>query len=775
MQGPPEFAITGDLLSIAQEFAPDDVSILRRRAEAAWNAGDHRALTAITRRIVELDPADTVAQLRLLTAHLGEIQTAQARLEAYDRLLGPRGQALDASIRSRLALDAALLLREQGKETEFLERLKLAIRLDSTNKDAALLALTYYTQRADDPAGRVELLANLLYADPLDSKVHRSLRDEFAMGGAYSAAQKFHQSALAIEMLSGGTPSTEDAITGYAIEWMAAGPRRVMDHLTLQVETRRAEVATAGQRDPTKVDQPVVQRVQDVRLDVEFEQLRALTAFAQGDTDMLAESMNDMALTVASRCQALADVTRRPIGMTEGEAMQRTLDYIIELQILRMLVRTDMTKGREEFDKALEKLPATDPRRVDVEAWTLVAAGDGDGALAKIASATTPTLWTALAQATALEIKADKPQAAARFDAIARAYPLHALGVFAAWRAGELGGVEASRALARDHEAFAASFPTWLSSMITTPRLTQTLWVDLDATQASPVQHVHATVRLKNLSPIPLGLGSGRTLNSRLFFGPHLELGARTRSDNAAGEVFDIDQRLRLMPGEELVTSVWPEVGLVGWLQQVGAQHAARLHWRVFQGFETSPIGEKRVGPGCVEATTAVVARLPLQEARMSADKLAQRIASARDGEIPAVLVASLSRLMGGSPGAEADAESAQIVQALATAFPTWPEAARVAAVAVLPPVSIAPVLAPFDEAARKDADGRVMGIVLATRCTDPADPWLTSAAQSADPRLARLASMHAGRLRGGTRVYAREGTRAMPRSATEAPQVPAR
>ncbi|MFA6046945.1 MAG: hypothetical protein WC718_18325, partial [Phycisphaerales bacterium] len=127
--GPGDFAIAAGLLSIAQDLAPNDADIVRRRAEAAYNAGDNAVVDECTKRIVELDPADTVAQLRYITSRIGAYQTAEDRLAAYDALVGPKGAALDESIRSRLALDAALLARERGDTAGFIDRLKKAISL----------------------------------------------------------------------------------------------------------------------------------------------------------------------------------------------------------------------------------------------------------------------------------------------------------------------------------------------------------------------------------------------------------------------------------------------------------------------------------------------------------------------------------------------------------------------------------------------------------------------------------------------------------------------
>jgi len=59
-----------------------------------------------TRALLLEDPTDTVAQLRFITASITrDHQTAEARLASYDRYVS--STKIDASIRSRLALDAA--------------------------------------------------------------------------------------------------------------------------------------------------------------------------------------------------------------------------------------------------------------------------------------------------------------------------------------------------------------------------------------------------------------------------------------------------------------------------------------------------------------------------------------------------------------------------------------------------------------------------------------------------------------------------------------------
>lgn len=116
-------------------------------ASAAFGTGDPGLLAKATARVVLLDPSDTVAQ-RLITARIAARQTAEERLEVYERMLGPRGASIDPTVRSRLALDAALIERERGELDRFLRYLTLATDLDRTNKEAHHLATSYFAEYA---------------------------------------------------------------------------------------------------------------------------------------------------------------------------------------------------------------------------------------------------------------------------------------------------------------------------------------------------------------------------------------------------------------------------------------------------------------------------------------------------------------------------------------------------------------------------------------------------------------------------------------------------
>ncbi|MEC9374668.1 MAG: hypothetical protein VYC34_12525 [Planctomycetota bacterium] len=188
---PEEYRIAALVLEEALTLAPGDEDLVRRLIEA-WHAqGEHEKVLEYTRQLLKINPNDTLAQLRLISARIRGMQTAELRMTAYERMLSDDGAGLDASVRSRLALDGALLAREMGNEDRFLDWLALALELDMTNKEAAVLTANYTLERVRDPLTRVEILTNVILSDPLDPSTHLNLARELMSNGAYAAADRF--------------------------------------------------------------------------------------------------------------------------------------------------------------------------------------------------------------------------------------------------------------------------------------------------------------------------------------------------------------------------------------------------------------------------------------------------------------------------------------------------------------------------------------------------------------------------------------------------------
>lgn len=761
---PADFAITHELLGIAESLAPNDAEIVRRRIETAWGAGNHDALLAGTQKLVRLDPDDTVAQLRLITSRIGRLQTASERMAAYDAFLGPRGAGLDASVRSRLALDAAMLARERGDEALFIARLKDALRLDSTNKDAALLAFNFHAGRSSDTRARLDLLSNLLLADPLDLRTIRMFRDECATVGAYKAALRFHVLERQIVQKAGATVDANYEGEGFVLEWQVEGAEAIIKTLTTQVEAERAKVRFADEMDPTRADAPNAMRPEDIRLDIPFEQVRALalTSLGEAGKDRLRESIVDFERTVANKMQGLGDPLRRPGNMNEAQALEAARDMLLEMHFFRILVGLESPEQMGELANLEKDVLPTDARGVGIVRWRAVQEGrfaDGAGEIPPAAM----SVWVRLARAEALARGENPADAAPHFMSIAREFPLQSIGAWSRRRAAECDAAAAIDANAATVQAAADAIPLWLDFLPEYPRQAVSLWAEVGKASKSALEFEPVRLAIRNVSSVPLGFGSARAINSRFFFGPNLEIGIRSRGDHTAGEVIELDRRLRLLPGEELTAAVWPEVGMAGWLQELGSDKPSRLRWRIMQGFETRQNGAREVGPGCVEVTTKTVSREALPESRLTAEKLTQRIAAATDVDIPAVLVGVRCKVLGGEIGAQPDPASPALIEALVKAYPGWSPTARLLAVASLPPVGTSPAMAAFDAVARDDADPRVRLVFAITRTIAADDALLTAIANGPDAAAALAAKHHAERLGQNVQTYSRVGPRGAP------------
>jgi tetratricopeptide (TPR) repeat protein len=219
-----DYRLALQVLRQAAALDPKNQDILRLAIDAADQAGDAGAAEGLTRELLKIAPDDEPAQLRLISANISRLQSVTARLAAYDNLLGPRGQSLPVAVRSRLAMDAALLHRERGEIEAFASRLSMAASLDSTNREAASLAYTFFAQRSRDASGRLELLVNLLRADPLDPRTHATLARELLEVGAAEPAVRFYANARMLSERRLETVDTALRQEALIALWRSKGP-----------------------------------------------------------------------------------------------------------------------------------------------------------------------------------------------------------------------------------------------------------------------------------------------------------------------------------------------------------------------------------------------------------------------------------------------------------------------------------------------------------------------------------------------------------------------
>jgi hypothetical protein len=790
---PRDYGVTLALLNAAQALSPNDVEIVRRRSEAAWNAADQDELLEATRRLVELDPKDTVATLRLLTARIGKLQTSDERMAKYEAFLGPKGQVLDPSIRSRLALDAAMLLKERGDQDGYLRMLKEAVLLDVTNKDAAFLALELYSQRVDDAKGRLELLSNLLMADPMDARVLIELRDVFASNGAYKAASRFHDLAASVLRATGSADDAELDLVSLNLKWRLEGPKPVLTLLEGQLASARREIERAAEANK-RSGLAYSRRSEDVRLAISFEEARIGSLLALSDDAALYGSITDLGKSVQAQIDTLNDRVRRPQGVTDEQARVRIAQLTSIGMCWRALVgalapgalrapapnASEMTVEPESAVLKPPTPPAPPPAPPPAEepstdpfvlGWRAIAAGDPATGLARLREVEDQEApWVMMGIAVALE-KSSSAQAVEAYRKLEAAAPLTVLGVIASTRASALSGSSGSGVgvgEAAGLEVFAKTIPSWIDTMVDKPWGFESLRVEPVTARIAAQDRAMTRVRIRNLAPIPLGMGTGRPINTRLLFSSVMETAGHVQAPDA--EVVEVNRRLRLMPGEELECVVWPEAGTAGYAAEQACALPTRLFWRVIQGFEANGEDIRSAGPGCVKVQTSMVLQDALPEASLSAEELAKRITEADESQLPALLIGARVLLTKG------DASGAgRVADAMAQRYSRWSPAGRMLALATLPPAAKVAALKDLDAQAAKETDPRVLLVAAVARPSGPDDPVLVGAGAAAvaanDMALAKVVSAQQARMRGGIKTYSQTG---VPEKAAPAPSAPA-
>lgn len=765
---PDDFRVAMMLLRNAEKYSPSDADLVRRRIEAASNAGDEASLIEGTRRLLKLDPSDTVAALRLIsTEKIGGLQTAEERLAAYDRYTGDAASGIDPSIRSRLALDAALLCQERGDVRGFLDRLKQSATLDSTNKDAALLIYNWVAAATEDPRMKSEALSNLLYADPLDPNVHIRLAREFGKAGAYKGASRFHKNAREIIQAGLPNPPFQLVVEMAVLEWMTSGPETVYTRLRESLAARRAEAAKLiKEREEQLLDTSTMSKPEEEFLRMDLEPIRLCTALALHDADSARSTLSDLEKAIEKNFKFARDPLRRARDLPEEVAVREAQGQLFTLQLWRAAVGMDVEKIEKDLEEARKGMDADDANTTAFEAMYVARLGRADEALEKLKGVEVATEWTDYARGVALEMKGDLAGAVAAYRSCTEQASMSSLGAFAVVRARELNkgnedtkDEQVRREKTAELERFASSIPAWVDEMVSNPASYEQFNLDVSNATAPVHERLRATLTIQNVSRIPLGLGAGRTLNSRVLFAPAMTVRGVNLRDFVSPEVVDLERRIRLKPGETIRVDVQLELGRAGWTAQVFSGVPVQMRWRAVQGFQVREDGTRAAGPGCLEAMSGAIVRMALAEARLSYDELIKRVESAIEPDVPTLVMGVRSALLVGPKGIAEDERRKALVAAMAARYPKLSARLRLFVVATMPPASELSELEPLDVVIRQEKDAEVLPVAIVTRCLRGDEELSQTARSSGNLELGSLLEAHLTRMGEGGPCYATKGS----------------
>ncbi|XVJ59775.1 MAG: hypothetical protein HEQ23_10365 [Tepidisphaera sp.] len=816
----PDYQIADILLTLAQDYAPDDTDLIRRRIEANWNAGRSEVSHDLTKRLIALDPSDTVAQLRFISATIAKRQTASERLALYDKFCA--STKLDPSVRSRLAMDAALLAREGGELAKFREWLRLATTLDSTNKEAAMLAVSVFQEEhPGDAPGLIELLSNLLMADPLDPHVHMTLSRELANHGAFEQASRLHANARTLLRKTGGEITSTHEVEALILEWQVDGPAKVCFRIASNLAAQRRSireynenVRSSGIGIGKDLGEP-----EDLRLGADTEKVRLATALAaEGEqyAQMAKDSITDMARSVEFREKMATDDTKRPLGVTREDAMSAAKAALMDLQFWRVIANLEIEKVEPDLVKFADGVVDADlPGPEIVRALLKLRQGDAPAAVT-VFDAMMDTLQkgsniyytAAYCRGMALEGVGRKDDAIEVYRVVQAGLPLRPVGAMARFRIEKLTGVRDPFSPFRPAvTAIADGIPAWVDAMVEQPKSFMSVLGESQSSAAfgddSPV-----IISIRNIAQIPIAVGSDKPINSRFMLAPTLVGRASRLAALVRPEVVEADRVLRLMPRETLRVPVHPDLGYAGLVLDLTCDAQARVKWRLIQGFTPSATGNFVAGPLSLASESPPVTRNPLPEAHLPVEQLIANLGVQSGDELFRSLIAARQKLWAyvvsqdiltagsvstdkdkkdkpttpttpspsGTPSTPASpksspAESAptppaatdpqagdrvRIVAALAARLPSLPAMQRVLIASMMPHAGQIAEMAPLDAALLADTDPSVQIMALLTRVKKADDPALVAATKSTDPRLSELASLLSTRLATETMCYAK-------------------
>ncbi len=752
-----DYAVAAGILEIAHTLAPRDEEVLRRLLEAHEAAGNSARAIALLPRLLAIDPADTVAQLRLITGRILDLQSVDERLAVYERFLGRQGSGLDPAVRSRLALDAALLLRERGDERGFADRLATAIDLDPTNKDAASLALAFYSERVPDPAGRMELLITLFRADPLDPETHLAMARELSRAGAYDAAARAYAMGSALRQILGvGLADVEQAemhILAWRSDGAAALVKAAHESISGQrqmLEQRRQQAIAAGAA-PSQLPS-----LTEVRLSFPVAKVVLVAAAATGDAESVKWAMQELDIAARALLQPRpAEQGGEPVA--PDEATQH--EVFGDLLWMRLWAGQDLDLAAEQLD-ALRAAEGINPDALArLEGWYLMRRGDYEAAAERLRPLVNRDPLALLGLAVGAEASGDAEAARAWYADLYRRETGSVVSAFAATRLEAMEApIPSPTETARHLAAMAqAGVPRWAESMIQNPRSFMAISIEPEPLEVAPGGRIGVRLRLRNVSSIPLAVSPNGPITSRILLSPTVEYGLNHAAGMHTMTVVSLDRRLRLLPQEALEVMVRPELGSLWYVLNSLGDRNVQLRWRALQGFRMNPQGIFTAGPLCLSAESALQTRRPLAMADAGPPALLEAIRTG-DGERLYQALAGLGWRWGvpADQGGLAESDLEEITGAIADRYERSPLPERLMILAMTPSSNRFGPASPIDAAARQDRDPAAMALVLVTRITEPDDPFFETAAASGDEALRDLAAAVADRLAAGVPTMAR-------------------
>ncbi|MBA4039079.1 MAG: hypothetical protein C0468_01890, partial [Planctomyces sp.] len=723
---PADDRVALEVLRVARRYAPRDTELLRLTIDAADSAGHAELVRQLTAELVRLEPRDTVAQLSLMRQRLELLQSVAARRQALEKVLGPDGATLDPAVRSRLAMDASELARQAGDTDRSLRLVVQAVRLDPSNRDAARVALGFYTSRLSDPVGRLELLLNLLVADPIDPDVIADVARQLVEHGAADSAGGLVR--LLFELRSAGVrvPGGETIETWHHLSrWLSLGVEEASRLLFFDVRRERQtiqalrdDLAERGIDEFSIANPPP--KPESVRLPLHLERIRLVAAHAAGDHESAAESARDLLATVAQLEGWVAEPETVPPGASVEVVRERLEPWLVEAPWLCLMTGQELGPAAKRVEGLLSAqgrgaLPEGTRRLLT--GWLALRQGRPEEAAEQLGAIERAEPLASLglaalaesagAQAGPAPGPADRAQAERIYAELWQAYPGEYVGLYARERAARLAGQPpADPPLAEPMRRLIDGLPAWVSRAV----LERGSFMSVDVTPSRPSAGLFDPVllraRVRNLAPVPLPAGPDAPLRTDLLLAPIETTGLIPIEESRSPIITGMAPRLRLAAGEQAETTVRGDTGYAGWYHRCFVFQRTSLTWRYVQGYGVDGLGRTVAGPFARSGTAGPTVRAALPAAppgevvsrlsRLDAEAGPEFLLAVRQGS-QALIAAEWSKLTA--------QDRAALSEALAGCYRRQGALGRLLMLTHVPPASAVPELAAYESAVAAEAE----------------------------------------------------------------------
>jgi len=735
------------LMELAASLDPDDVSMWRLTLKVADLAEIDAIQDKAVREIVRLDPADDVARLRRVSTAVERAQTVEQRTSVYERLLTEQSiEQMGPTVASRLAFDYALLLRREGRISAFTEQLSRAVELDPSNRAAASMATGFFQSNVDDVYAEAELMLNLFLADPSTVDVQAALA-QLAIGvGAYNGAARMYQLVTDSRAAQGsGVPT--DLVADHVIALWGAG--RVNQALNLiddeQIRSNASQRRRALQADEEKRFPLDVASVEGV-LAPTIATVRAAILDRQDDPH--APQAVEVALkSYDQTLQRYREALEQQRSMSEQELAQQRGRYDpkviarsrLEQAWVAVWLNGDVDRAVEYLQQADAIEPLNEAARMRFEGWFAVRRGELERGIELLDSVQQDDPAAQLGLAVARLQQNRTRDAARHLLNVARSRAGTLMGAWSADYLYELvGGRVPISDTARRVNALIDTLPRYIDRFPRRPSELFAVRVHTSQPTFGPHEPIICTIELSNNAQFPLGISPEGPIQPQIALIPAIRVARHPRTPPLEPIVIDIDQRLRLDPGERVTVNVDLRRYNVGSLLESYMILGALVRMKALWNFRLSPAGT--LAPGLLGGEVDVMpvrvdgARVTGQWLERTLDNISDidRPSDVNDlimlTHVPATSISEITR------------EQAQRLnqESRTAAVEAFRQLSPKQQALVLSEMALSPFVGPILEHARS-SDHRLVQLAYLLNCTRVLDDPMIEVGRRSDDPLIRL------------------------------------